>query len=94
MGKEIVEAIKHYYGLATDEERRGCAKALHYLYHITDDNDLRLEIVNEMNALNYCIECGNKLQWYEWEEPVEELGYVNYELKGAYDCPYCGDVHE
>jgi len=62
---------------------------LFYLYHTTEDNKMKQQIVDVFNDYGYCIGCKNKLSTYEWYETHTELEYNNQEWFSIQLCPYC-----
>ena len=64
------------------------AQMLFYLYHTTTDDSMKESILTFFNEQNYCIECGNKMEYYEWTE-ARPLGE---ETMSVYDCPCCSDM--
>ena len=85
MSFEILEAIRDTYDDKTESSNELIAKCMFYLYHTSDNEKLRQGCVEIMNDLNYCIQCGLKMQYYQWEESRP----IGAEILGCYDCPNC-----
>lgn len=86
---EIVETInEHYYRDGTDGEEL-IKDMLFYLYHTTNDDKMKQTILDWFEKEQYCIECGEKLQPYEYCETHTELKYNNKEWFTAWLCPVC-----
>ena len=85
MSTEILDSICDMY----KEDEELVVTCLMYLYQTSNDDKLRYNIVEIMNDMNRCIECGDKLTYYEFQEYHPELG--EYETCGLYDCARCGD---
>ena len=79
---EIVETInEHYYRDGTDGKEL-IKDMLFYLYHTTNDDKMKQVILDWFNKEQYCIECGAKLQPYDyceaWLCPVCDRGEFEY----------------
>ena len=79
MASEIVASVS----LSNDIEE--CVASLRFLYSVTSDNRLRKLIIDKLNEIGYCIECGEKMEYFEWTEP-RPLGS---ETMCAFECPNC-----
>lgn len=62
---------------------------LRYLYKTSEDDCMILQIIEVFGEYEYCINCGSKLHYYEWDEIHSELDYNNIEHCGAMMCPNC-----
>lgn len=91
MSFEVLDAIRDCFNDNTDESNELIATICHYLYHTTTDDRMKQGCVEIMNDLQYCIQCGSKMAYYEWSEPHTELDVTEYEIMGTWDCPRCGD---
>ena len=87
MSFEILEAIRDTYNDGTEDSNELIAKCAYFLYHTCNDETLRHDCVEIMNDTHYCLSCGNKMIFYEWEE-VRPIGV---EMMGTYDCPICNE---
>ena len=76
---EVVETITDYYSKDGEEGKELTKDILFYLYHNTNNDKLRQAILHWFNKEQYCIECGAKLQLYEYCEIHTELEYNNRE---------------
>lgn len=86
---EIVETInEHYYNDGT-EGKELIKDMLFYLYHTTNDDKMKQTILDWFNEEQYCIECGENLQPYEYCETHTELEYNNKEWFTVWLCPVC-----
>lgn len=88
-GLEIVETINEHYYRDGIEGKELIKDMLFYLYHTTNDNKLKEVILDWFNEEQYCIECGEKLQPYEYCEVHDELAYNNREWLTEWLCPVC-----
>ena len=87
---EIILAVYDKYVDSFDEKEM--MDILYYLYHTTTDDNMKRQIIDIFNEKNYCIECGNKMEKYQWSEPHDETDPTSYEEYTVWDCPYCGDT--
>lgn len=85
MSYEVFEAIKDIYS----DDNKLVKDCLFYLYHKTTDNKLKLLITDWFKKYGYCIECGSKLQSYEWAESHDELEGSPNEYFSCLICPNC-----
>lgn len=83
--REIIDLITEDF---FDDEQL-VIDVLFYLYHTTEDNKMKQQIVDVFNDYGYCIGCKNKLSTYEWYETHTELEYNNQEWFSIQLCPYC-----
>ena len=86
---EVVETITDYYSKDEEEGKEITKNILYYLYHSTEDETLKSIIVDWFNEEQYCIDCGTKLQPYEYCETHDELPYNNKEYFVDRLCPIC-----
>ena len=86
---EVVETITDYYSKDGEEGKELTKDILFYLYHNTNNDKLRQAILHWFNEEQYCIECGAKLQPYEYCEIHTELEYNNREWFTEWLCPVC-----
>ena len=86
---EVVETITDYYSKDGEEGKELTRDILFYLYHNTNNDKLRQAILHWFNEEQYCIECGEKLQPYDYCETRTELEYNNQEWFTAWLCPVC-----
>ena len=86
---EVVETITDYYSKDGEEGKELTKDILFYLYHNTNNDKLKQAILDWFNEEQYCIECGEKLQPYEYCEIHTELEYNNKEWFTAWLCPGC-----
>ena len=77
---EVVETITDYYSKDGEEGKELTKDILFYLYHNTDNDKLKQAILHWFNEEQYCIECGAKLQPYEYCEIHTELEYNNKDV--------------
>ena len=93
MNWEILEAIKNEYDDGTEEGKeliRDCMLYLKELNNFKDDS-LNEQILDWFEANSYCIDCGCKLQAYEWSEAHTELDGNPLEYFSAEFCPNCDE---
>ena len=86
---EVVETITDYYSKDGEEGKELTKDILFYLYHNTNNDKLKQVILDWFNEEQYCIECGEKLQPYEYCETHTELDYNNKEWFTEWLCPVC-----
>jgi len=86
--REIIDLICDEWS----DDKELVMSSLYYLYHTTNDDKMKSQIVDIFNEENYCIECGNKMSLYEWSEPHTELEGSPLEYFSCYDCACCGDM--
>ena len=86
---EVVETIVDHYSNDGEEGKELVKDILFYLYHNTTNDKLKWKIVEWFNSENYCIECGMKLQAYDWYEIHDELPDQPKEWFTTYLCPIC-----
>lgn len=86
---EVVETITDYYSKDGEEGKELTKDILFYLYHNTNNDKLKQAILHWFNYEQYCIECGEKLQPYEYCETHTELEYNNKEWFTEWLCPVC-----
>jgi hypothetical protein len=93
---EIVETITEYYANDGKDGKELTKDILLYLYHTTTDDRLKLRILEWFNKENYCIECGMKLQAYDWCEIHDELEGNPREWFTTWLCPICdrGEIED
>ena len=91
MSSELLECIMEYYRNEIDNEetKELVATILRYLYDNTTDNNLKRQISEIVSDLGYCLECGNKLQDYTYEEVHSEVPPPNIEYITETLCPCC-----
>ena len=78
---EVLESVCFEY----KSDKDTMVEMLRYLYHNTTDDVLRYKVINILNEFNICVDCGDKMEYYEWTEsrPVGE------ETMSCYDCLRC-----
>lgn len=95
MSYEILDAIKEFadnYETLSYKEEEYKKDILFYLYHILTDEKERKKsrlvnmISNWFEENDYCINCGSKLQSYEWSETHNEL---DGSPKEYFSCDVC-----
>lgn len=86
---EVVSVITDYFHKDGEEGRELTKNILYYLYHSTEDETLKNIIIGWFNEEQYCINCGTKLQPYEYCEIHDELPYNNKEWFTEWLCPVC-----
>ena len=86
---EVVEIITEYYANDGEEGKELVKDILFYLYHNTNNDKLQVKIIDWFNTENYCIECGTKLQAYDWYEIHTELEGNPKEWFTTWLCPIC-----
>jgi uncharacterized protein with PIN domain len=86
---EVVNVITDYFHKDGEEGKELTKNILYYLYHSTEDETLKSIIVDWFNEEQYCIDCGTKLQPYEYCETHDELPYNNKEYFVDWLCPVC-----
>lgn len=93
---EVVKTITDYYSKDGEEGKELTKDILFYLYHNTNNDKLRQAILHWFNAEQYCIDCGEKLQPYEYCETHTELEYNNKEWFTTWLCPKCdkGEIED
>ena len=79
MASDIIQNISS----STDIEE--CVVSLRFLYSVSSDSRLRILIVDKLTELGYCLECGEKMEYFEWTEP-RPLGS---ETMCSFECPNC-----
>lgn len=83
--REIIDTLCDDY---KDDEQL-VMDMLRYLYYTSTDDKMKEQIVMIFNDFNYCLECGSKMQLYEYDEIHDELTYNNVEHIKYYECPIC-----
>lgn len=83
--REIIDLICDDF---KDDERL-VIDVLRYLYYTSTDDKMKEQIVMILNDYQYCLECGNKLETYTYEEPHTELNPIAYEIMTDVYCPVC-----
>lgn len=86
---EVVNTITDYFHKDGEEGKELTKNILYYLYHSTEDETLKSIIIDWFNEEQYCIDCGTKLQPYEYCETHDELPYNNKEYFVDWLCPIC-----
>ena len=86
---EIVETINEHYHRDGADGKELIKDMLFYLYHTTNDDKMKQVILDWFNEEQYCIECGEKLQPYDYCEAHTEFEYNNKEWFTAWLCPVC-----
>lgn len=86
MTTEILEPIISAY--SDDEDL--LSTVLFFLYHTSNDDKLRANIEKVMTEIQRCIECGDKMIEWHWQEYHSELG--EYEDCSIMDCLRCSDL--
>lgn len=86
---EVVATITDYYSKDGGEGTEIAKDILFYLYHTTTDDKLKRTIVDWFNEENYCVDCGQKLQAYDYTETHTELYGNLKEYYTAWLCPIC-----
>ena len=86
---EVVETITDYYSKDGEEGKELTKDILFYLYHNTNNDKLKQAILDWFNEEQYCIECGEKLQPYEYCETHTELEGNPKEWFTTWLCPVC-----
>lgn len=92
MGYEVENYSREIIDLICEEfkdDEQLVMNVLRYLCHCITDDKMKSQIEDIFNDYHYCLECGNKLQYYEFQEPHTELTPVAYETIGIYECPVC-----
>lgn len=84
MSYEILELITEAQ-MSTEEK----VEYLHYLYGTTTDYKLQDLIKYWFIDNNYCINCGEKLKYNEWQECHTELCGNPREIFSEWYCPHC-----
>lgn len=82
LATETLEAIKEYADGST-ESKELISAICHYLYHTTTDDKMKRGCVDIMNDINYCVSCGSKMVYYEWNETRP----IGVETMSGYFCP-------
>lgn len=86
MSTEILDSLIESYS----DDKDLLSTILFFLYHTSNDDKLRANIEKIMTENNYCIECGDKLVSWHWQEYHSELG--EYEDCSVMDCLRCSDL--
>lgn len=91
MSSELLECVMEYYrNEIEDEETKELVVAiLRYLYNNTNDEKLKKQIVGIVDEFEYCLHCGNKLIYYDYEEVHYEVPPPNIEYLSEILCPCC-----
>ena len=92
LGSELIDCVMECYrdDIDKEETKELVSSILRYLYSITKDSKIKSQIADIVeNQLEYCITCGNKLAYYEWEEVHTEVPPPNVEYMSTIYCPCC-----
>lgn len=91
MSWEILDAIKDTYYSNTKNSKELIRDCLLYLKEINNSNDKKLDyqIEDWLKENNFCINCGEELQAYDWYERHTELDGNIVENFTTMYCPYC-----
>ena len=83
----VYEALKEYCYDGTDEGEELLASVSGYLYRTSTDEKMKEDSIKMLTTLNYCAECGSKMQSYHYKEYHEEVDAD--EVMTAFMCPIC-----
>lgn len=87
MSFEVVSTISEHYSDDGKEGKELVKDILFYLYYITTDKKLKNRIEDWFDEEEYCIDCGEKLVPYEYNEWHSEVHA--YETMCELVCPNC-----
>lgn len=92
MDYELIDCVMECYRdeIKNEETKELVSSILRYLYSITEDEKIHKQIVEIVEEqLGYCVTCGNKLCYHEWEEIHTEVPPPNVEHMCEKYCPCC-----
>lgn len=85
---EVLEAVTDLLD-NTEESKELVASICRYLYDTNTDDKMKDGCVEILNDINYCLSCGSKMIYYEWNETRP----IGVETMSGYFCPIC-DMEE
>lgn len=74
MSVEVVSTITEHYANDGEEGKELIKDILFYLYHTTKDAKLMRQIEDWFEEEEYCVNCGEKLTVYQYDEWHSEIG--------------------
>lgn len=83
--REILDVICEEYS----DDKDLVAQILLYLYNTSRDDKMTSNICDIMSAMDYCLQCGDKMATFEWDELHTELEYDNVEKFSQTLCEVC-----
>lgn len=86
---EVIDCIVDAYKDDGEEGTELVKDILRYLYETTTDNKLKFKIEEWFDEEHYCVDCGSKLELYEYQETHTELDGNPIEYLSEYICPLC-----
>lgn len=81
---EILEVVCE----AFNDDKDLLSRILISMYGETTNDNMKSQIVDIVSDMGYCLECGSKMQYYEWSEQTSQ----GAEPCCILDCPCCGDT--
>lgn len=91
MSSELLECVMEYYRneIKNEQTKELVVAILRYLYDKTDDKELHTQISDIIHDMDYCLDCGSKLQAYTYKEYHTEVPPPNIEYMTEMFCPRC-----
>lgn len=83
--RETIDSICDTYS----DDKDLIIQILFYLYHTSTDDKMKSNIVDIFNDMQYCIQCGEKMSIFAWNELHNEVEGYNIEKFAQVMCEIC-----